>query len=1194
MTLYNLFNCFFYRKKQVFGKFLLLLVLFISPFSYGQYDKVVVIGASIMEQVYGSDLITPNATRTAEWQANGVNVDVYGYGFTGNYIDEIIPKVQTAMSTFTSNTLFMIHIGGNNVSDTKPYASADQVLELDPISQAYDDLYAAIDPARLNDVIIMPITFREYDTDDVYNNQELGSLPYNQEILIPKILANTPAQINSDGNPIVDLYNFTRNNSETYSDDDIHPNPEGEIMLSNYMSLRASYFINSEATLPDPVAPVDDNDGDFVVDSQDLDDDNDGILDVDEYAYDCTGDSSLIWGTTPWTTGNPAADPPSNAVTTINGTEVTTDNSDTDLTITSYSATEGTTFNGKNSLLLNTRINEISNGNKIHYKISFDRPVSELSFSVIDIDLSDGVNTEAGPSWDGYGEYQDQVTVTASNDGVPIPLTAGSDYTVPDPTAVSDLGNAVFQGLKMTTDINTNAGDAIFKISNPVDEILIVFENTGPTSSPDFTAIAISDLSWTCAYVDTDGDGIPDHLDNDSDGDGCADALEGDGDFTLTDLDGNNQLTGGVDANGVPLVAPGGQANVSSTDDNVTSGACDDDSDGLTNNQETSLTTDPLNPDTDGDGVADGQEVTDINNPLDPCDPSQAVGYAGYDATNAIWMAADCDGDGVINGDEVTNGTDPYNNSDTDGDGIPDDLETSNGTDENDPCSPTQVAGYTGYDSANAIWMAADCDGDGVINGNEHANGTDPYAVSVDTDGDGIDDDTEINDGTDENDPCSPTQVAGYTGYDSANAIWMAADCDGDGVINGNEHANGTDPYAVSVDTDGDGIDDDTEINDGTDENDPCSPTQVAGYTGYDSANAIWMAADCDGDGVINGNEHANGTDPYAVSVDTDGDGIDDDTEINDGTDENDPCSPAQVAGYTGYDSVNPIWMAADCDGDGVINGDEFGNGTDPYLANGDTDGDGIDDSDEIINGTDPNDPCDPSQSPGYTGYDNTNNMWASADCDADQLTNGEEYLLGTDPYATDSDGDGINDGQEVFDNTNALDECDSIGGTPLASSDCDSDGLTYSEEMELGTDPNISDSDGDNISDGQEVTDKTDPLNPCDSEGGTPPVDVVCDIAIGNSIISADGDGINDFFNITNIEFFPNNTVQIYNRWGVKVFETVGYDNSSNVFIGVSDGRATLSQGEQLPAGVYFYTIKYTNNDNKVIAKSGYLYINR
>ncbi|MGN7514695.1 MAG: hypothetical protein ACTHOM_09985, partial [Allomuricauda sp.] len=827
MTLLNLLNCFIYKKKQVFGKFLLLLVLLISPFSYSQYDKVVVIGASIMEQVYGRDLVTPNATRTTEWQNNGVAVDVYGYGFSGYDINQIIPEVQNAMSTFTSNTLFMIHIGGNDVTNTRPYATATQP-QLDAISQAYDDLYAAIAPARLNDVIVMPITFREYTGDDVYNNQELGSLPYNQNILIPKILANTQSQINSDGNPIVDLYNFNRNNPETYSLDNIHPTiPDGEILLSDYMSQGASYFINSEATPPDPIAPADDNDGDFIVDSQDLDDDNDGILDVDEYAYDCTGNSDLIWGDPLWTGGDPDDDFSSTANTTINGTVVTGDNTLTDFgAIPNFSSLEGTSFNGKNSLLLQSQIDELSNG-KIRYRIRFDRPVSEFSFSVIDIDLSDGTNAGAGAGGADvpYDEYKDQVTVTASNGGVSLPLTAGIDYTIPDPTVVDDIGGGVFQGLRLIRNITTDAADVIFTIDSPVDEILIEFENIGPTTGTSNTAIAISDLSWTCAYVDTDGDTIPDHLDNDSDGDGCFDAIEGDGGFTLADVDGNGVLSGGVDANGIPVVAGTGQVDVSSTDDTVTSGACDDDGDGLTNDEETALTTDPLNPDTDGDGVEDGQEVADTNDPLDPCDPVQVAGYTGYVSANAIWSAADCDGDGVTNGEEFTNGTDPYAvSADTDGDGIDDDNEINNGTDENDPCSPAQAAGYTGYDSANAIWAAADCDGDGVTNGEEFTNGTDPYAVSADTDGDGIDDDNEINNGTDENDPCSPAQAAGYTGYDSANAIWAAADCDGDGVTNGDEFTNGTDPYAVSADTDGDGIDDDNEINNGTDENDPCSP----------------------------------------------------------------------------------------------------------------------------------------------------------------------------------------------------------------------------------------------------------------------------------------------------------------------------------------------------------------------------------
>ncbi len=66
---------------------------------------------------------------------------------------------------------------------------------------------------------------------------------------------------------------------------------------------------------------------------------------------------------------------------------------------------------------------------------------------------------------------------------------------------------------------------------------------------------------------DTDKDGIPDYLDTDSDGDGCLDALEGGATFKTSDLSGK-MLAGAVDANGVPVVANGGQAIGSST--NVT------------------------------------------------------------------------------------------------------------------------------------------------------------------------------------------------------------------------------------------------------------------------------------------------------------------------------------------------------------------------------------------------------------------------------------------------------------------------------------------------------------------------------------------------------------------------------------------------------------------------------------------------
>ncbi|MEX0360795.1 MAG: gliding motility-associated C-terminal domain-containing protein, partial [Allomuricauda sp.] len=298
---------------------------------------------------------------------------------------------------------------------------------------------------------------------------------------------------------------------------------------------------------------------------------------------------------------------------------------------------------------------------------------------------------------------------------------------------------------------------------------------------------------------------------------------------------------------------------------------------------------------------------------------------------------------------------------------------------------------------------------------------------------------------------------------------------------------------------------------------------------------------------------------------------------------------------YTGYDAANATWAAADCDGDGVTNGDEVTNGTDPYEASNDTDGDGILDDTEVNDGTDPNDPCDPTQAQGYTGYDSANAIWAAADCDGDGLTNSEELTLGTEVYNADTDGDTINDGQEVTDGTNPFDDCDSIGGTPLPDTFCDrdNDGLSDDDEVTLGTDPDNPDTDGDTIEDGQEVSDETDPLDPCDSEGGTPPQGTICGVEIGNSILTPDGDGINDVFRIENIELYANNSVEIVNRWGATVFRTDNYDNSSNAFAGIANTGASLNKGNVLPAGVYFYIINYVDEGRSRNA-SGYLYINQ
>ena len=116
-------------------------------------------------------------------------------------------------------------------------------------------------------------------------------------------------------------------------------------------------------------------------------------------------------------------------------------------------------------------------------------------------------------------------------------------------------------------------------------------------------------------------------------------------------------------------------------------------------------------------------------------------------------------------------------------------------------------------------------------------------------------------------------------------------------------------------------------------------------------------------------------------------------------------------------------------------------------------------------------------------------------------------------------------------------------------------------------------------------------PQGNCDS--ATVTIEVINTIIPYNGM-SVDGDGKNDYFHIGGIESYPNNIVRIYNRWGVKVFETEGYDNVTRVFRGISNGRVTVNAPEKLPQGTYYYVIEYYDHNNYKESKVGWLYIKK
>lgn len=101
-------------------------------------------------------------------------------------------------------------------------------------------------------------------------------------------------------------------------------------------------------------------------------------------------------------------------------------------------------------------------------------------------------------------------------------------------------------------------------------------------------------------------------------------------------------------------------------------------------------------------------------------------------------------------------------------------------------------------------------------------------------------------------------------------------------------------------------------------------------------------------------------------------------------------------------------------------------------------------------------------------------------------------------------------------------------------------------------------------------------------------------DVVIYN-LVSPNDDGMNDYFIIDNIQRYPNNRVTVFNRWGVKLFETTNYDSDDNVFRGYSDARATIGSS-LLPTGNYFYVVEYLydgDGNSRWIKKVGYLYLN-
>lgn len=146
--------------------------------------------------------------------------------------------------------------------------------------------------------------------------------------------------------------------------------------------------------------------------------------------------------------------------------------------------------------------------------------------------------------------------------------------------------------------------------------------------------------------------------------------------------------------------------------------------------------------------------------------------------------------------------------------------------------------------------------------------------------------------------------------------------------------------------------------------------------------------------------------------------------------------------------------------------------------------------------------------------------------------------------HSLDSDGDGIPDDEE------GDKDSDGDGIPDYLDEDSDNDGKSDAEETANG----IGDCDFD------EVPDHLDPDN--------------CQARVLNTILSSKSAFPHDRLQIEGIEEFPTNKVTVFNRWGNVVWETTGYDNQSNAFVGRGNSAMNLGANGNLTVGTYFYVV--------------------